>query len=105
MIERQLLEDSLGKNPGGDEGLEPVEDGSKKKKSSFPKQNSFSWCDLTNPLGNPFCPFPLPWFIFFNFLVKTLVPSLIAPVFETFAEEFMAGQQSPVAVAPTSPPG
>lgn len=27
--------------------------------------------------GNPFCPFPLPWFILINIMIKVIVPAII----------------------------
>ncbi len=40
--------------------------------------DSFGWCDLTDPLGNPFCPLPLPWFILINLIIKVAVGASFA---------------------------
>jgi hypothetical protein len=63
-------------------------------------EDSFgSWCDLTDPFGNPFCPFPPILFIFFNILIKIMVPGLIGPIIDTASEEFMQGQDASIKLA------
>jgi hypothetical protein len=39
--------------------------------------DKWSWCDMSNPFLNPFCPTPNPWF---NILIKFMIPAAIRPV-------------------------
>ena len=55
--------------------------------------NSFSWCDMTNPFGNPFCPTFNP---FFNILIKMMIPGIIRPLIDHWLQKFMNGYDFPI---------
>jgi hypothetical protein len=58
-------------------------------------ENSYeSWCDLCDPFQNPFCPFPMIFFLLFNLMIKMITPGMIGPVIDSTSENFMVGQQS-----------
>ena len=78
-----------GGPPGGDGGGGPKGAGGSLFKDPFS-----SWCDLTKPFSNPFCPFPIIFFIFFNILIKILTPGIIGPVADVVSDQFCEGTEA-----------
>ena len=51
--------------------------------------NPFTWCDMTDPFLNPFCPTYNPMF---NILIKMMIPGAIRPVIDNWEQKMMTGQ-------------
>ena len=52
--------------------------------------NPFTWCDMTDPFLNPFCP---TWNPIFNILIKMMIPGAIRPAIDNIEQKLMTGQE------------
>ena len=52
--------------------------------------NPFTWCDMTDPFLNPFCP---TWNPIFNILIKMMIPGAIRPSIDNIEQKLMTGQE------------
>ena len=59
-------------------------------------KSKVSWCDMTDPFENPFCPTPNPMF---NILIKMMILGLIQPVVDMLIAKMMGGMDMILQIA------